>query len=141
MEDYPPPLGTIPELVSTSPYFDFAELVIIPVWRQSDRAHFIRTMSTNTINKHAAQLIKSHPPTRSESELSGAPHINKGIVPKVHEIRLRFNTSVRLILQWRGFTQTITLPHFITCKQLWIWLSYFIISKITHLNLPEQAQL
>ena len=33
MEDYPPPLGLIPELVSTSPYFDFAELVIIPVWR------------------------------------------------------------------------------------------------------------
>ena len=96
-------------------------------------------MSINTINRHAVQLIKSHLPTRFAEEPRSS-HNDKNIVPRVHETRLRFNTQVQLSLQWRGFTQTITMPHFITCKQLWLWLSDFIIRKITHSNSLEESQ-
>ena len=56
----------------------------------------------------------------------------------MHEIRARHGASVCIILHWRGTTQIIALPHYITCKQLWIWLSYFTVSKITHRSLFGQ---
>ena len=43
-------------------------------------------------------------------------------------------------LQWRGFLQTIALPHFITFKQLWLWLAYFTTRKIIHSNCLQKAE-
>ena len=130
-------MGSIPELVSTSPYFDLAELVIIPVWQQSDRTHYIQNMTIDFLHRQTALLIDNHPIHR----LAGKPRgSGDNIVPLAHETRLPSSICVQLNLQWRGFSQTITLPHFITFKQLWLWLAYFIIRKITHSNCLHETQ-
>ena len=123
MNRFPPPIRDVPELVSSSPYFDLAELVIIPVWLQPDRTYFMQTLLECATDRLAIQLLRSSP---------NAPHNERGIVPTVHEIRPRFGSFVCITLHWRGITQVIALPSLITCKQQWLWLSYHVTHKIIH---------
>ena len=72
MSRFPPPIRDIPELVSSSPYFDLAELVIILIWLQPDRACFIQTLFECATDRLDFQLLRSSP---------NAPHNEQGIVP------------------------------------------------------------
>ena len=69
MDNFPPPLGDVPQLVSTPPFFDFAELVIIPVWHHSDRIQYMQQLSTESLHQQMQHIISTSPIHR----ISGAP--------------------------------------------------------------------
>ena len=86
MNNFPPPLGDTPELFSSSPYFDLADLVIIPTWHHSDRANYIQHLTTEQLHHQIDHLMNNFPihfltgsPCRSTSQHDDS--IQERIVP------------------------------------------------------------